>query len=224
VNGDGKPDLLVANSCGNTCNTGSVGVLLNNSGAPPTTTSLVSSLNPVNINQTVTYTATVSQSGGTVTGNVEFQDAGTTIAMVALTNNQAKFSTTYLKYQVGAHSITAIYHGNLHVAASSEAGLTENVRDARTKTVLTTSGSPSTAGQPVTFTATVSSTFGFIPDGEKVTFYAGGKAMGSATLTGEEATFTTSTLSVGSHYIRANYVGDTKFQPSNGSVTQVVNP
>jgi hypothetical protein len=225
ANDDGKPDLLVANSCHDSfCSTGSVGVLLNNNGAPPTTTSLVASSNPANINQIIAYTAKVAQSGGTVNGNVAFQDGATTVATVPLANNEAKFTTTYLKLQAGPHLITAIYQGALHVAASSEAALTEYVRNAQTKTVLTTSGSPSLVGQPVTFTAKVTSSFGQVPDGELVTFYAGGKALASVALASGTASYTTTALSAASHYIRATYVGDTKFEPSTGSVTQVVNP
>jgi len=44
VNGDGKPDLLVANFCDNDCSTGSVGVLLGNGDGtfqPPVTTARV---------------------------------------------------------------------------------------------------------------------------------------------------------------------------------------
>src|SRR5260370_740792 len=66
VNGDGRPDVLLANSCsfnssdcGGPVNKtrGVVGVLLNNVGAPPTTTTLVSSINPAYINHVVTSTA-----------------------------------------------------------------------------------------------------------------------------------------------------------------------
>ncbi len=80
---------------------GMAGVLLNNMGAPPTTTSLVASLNPAKPNQVVTYTATVAgQSGGTLSGTVTFQDGGATIATVTLANNQAAYSTSYKKKQV----------------------------------------------------------------------------------------------------------------------------
>jgi VCBS repeat protein len=61
VNGDGKPDLIVANFCAsNTCTKGSVGVLLSKS---TTWTSFISSLNPSIYGQAVTWTATVTSSG-----------------------------------------------------------------------------------------------------------------------------------------------------------------
>ena len=66
LNGDGKPDLL--GTCVNlNCGGEAVGVLLNNSvSAPsPTSTKLVSSLNPSLVGQAVTFTATVSSSAGT---------------------------------------------------------------------------------------------------------------------------------------------------------------
>jgi hypothetical protein len=98
-----------------------------------------------------------------------------------------------------------------------------NIRPA-TKTVLSTSGSPSHFGQPVTFTATVTSNHGPIPDGELVKFYDGTKFLASVPLTGGATTYTTSTLSVATHTIKARYVGDAFFKPSTGKVFQVVLP
>jgi Bacterial Ig-like domain (group 3)/FG-GAP-like repeat len=230
VNGDGTPDLVVANQCGNewfSCDIGTVSVLLNNNGAPLTTTSLVSSLNPVNLNQMVTYTATVtSQAGGTVNGAVTFWDSFSTVpTVVTLVNNRASYSTSYPSYpkgEIGAHLITATYPGSLHNALGSQSTLTEYVRGALSKTVVTTSGSPSFVGQPVTFTATVTSTSGAIPDGELVTFYNGSKLLASVPLAGGKAAYTTSLLAAFKHLIKAAYLGDTKFEPSSGTVVQVV--
>jgi hypothetical protein len=230
VNGDGAPDLVVANQCGTewfSCDIGTVSVLLNNNGAPLTTTSLVSSLNPVNLRQVVTYTATVtSQAGGTVNGAVTFTDSFSTVAtVVTLVNNRASYSTSYPSYpkgEIGAHLITATYPGSLHNALGSQSTLTEYVRGAISKTVVTTSGSPSFVGQPVTFTATVTSTSGAIPDGELVTFYNGSKLLASVPMAGGKAAYTTSLLSAVNHVIKAAYLGDTKFEPSSGTVIQVV--
>ncbi len=216
LNGDGKPDLAVAN--------GMAGVLLNNSGAPPTTTSLVSSLNAVKPNQVVSYTATVAgQSGGTLSGTVTFQDGSATIATVTLANNQAAYSTSYTKKQIGLHSITANYWGVFRVAEGSQsAALTEVVRDARSYTSVTTSGSPSLLGQPVTFTATVTSAKGAIPDGELVTFYDGKTEMGTGPIASGLAKYTISSLTAKTHTIKATYAGDHTFEPSTGVVTQAV--
>jgi hypothetical protein len=98
-----------------------------------------------------------------------------------------------------------------------------NVR-ATTKTVLSTSGSPSHFGQPVTFTATVTSNHGPIPDGELVKFYDGAKFLASVPLTGGATAYTISTLSVATHTIKARYGGDAFFKPSTGQISQVVVP
>jgi len=81
-------------------------------------------------------------------------------------------------------------------------------------TSLSSSQNPSSAGQPVTFTATVS---GFTPTGT-VTFFDGGTPIGTATLTGGTASFTTSSLSVGNHSITAHYSGDINNAPSTSAV------
>ncbi len=216
VNGDGRPDLVVRNTYYY-----SVGVLLNNSGPhASTTTTLVSSLNPAPTRTPVTYTATVaSQNGGAVTGSVTFRDGNSTIATVSLANNQAAYSTKYKKG--GSHAITAAYSGDLHNAPSTSATLMEYIRVA-TKTVATTSGSPSHVGQPVTFTATVTSKYGAIPDGELVTFYNGKTEMGTGATADGAATLTTSSLPVGKHTIKATYAGDDSFEPSSGLIKQVV--
>jgi Big-like domain-containing protein len=91
-----------------------------------------------------------------------------------------------------------------------------------TRTQLTTSGSPSRVGQPVTFTAKITSTYGAIPNGELVTFYDGPVAIGTNTTASGMATFSTSSLTAKTHSIKATYSGDANFKASTGSVMQVV--
>jgi hypothetical protein len=218
VNGDGKPDLLVANGQSNT-----IGVLLNNSGAPLTTTTLTSSHNPVPAGRknTVTYTASIAaQAGGAVTGNVIFRDGGFAIATVPVANRQATYSTAYT--YGGAHPMTAIYSGDANNAGSISATLTEYVESVTTRTLITTSGSPSLVGQPVTFTATVTAKHGTVPDGEMVTFYDDAAAMASVSLANGKATYTTSSLSTNTRSVKASYPGDTTLEPSSKSVPQTV--
>ena len=75
-----------------------------------------------------------------------------------------------------------------------------------TTTTLASSANPSTYGQNVTFTATVSPT----PTGGTVQFYDGADSLGSPvtvnTSTGE-ATYSTTTLGAGTHAITADYSG-----------------
>jgi Bacterial Ig-like domain (group 3)/FG-GAP-like repeat len=194
-----------------------------------TATTLASSANPAHAKQIVTYTATVgSQYGGAATGSVTFQDNGAVLATVPVSGNQASTSTSYSAD--GTHSIVATYSGDANNAASTSPVLTEKIEKAGktypSETTLATSGSPSYAGQPVTFTATVTSLYGTIPDGETVTFYDGRKAdkieIGTGTTSSGVATLTTSSLAAGPHPITAVYSGDSNFNSSSGKVNQAV--
>lgn len=187
-----------------------------------TTTSLASSMNPVTINEYVTYTATVtSQYGGAATGTATFQDGGVVVSTVTLSGNLAAYTTNYST--VGSHTITATYSGDANNSGSTSAPLVEQVIEGtKTKTALSTSGSPSLIGQEVTFTAKVTPTKGVIPNGEVVSFYDGTTLMGTGTIASGVATFTTSSLTAGKHTIQATYGGDSQFQPSKGKVPQVV--
>ena len=234
VNGDGRPDLLLANQCngvaGYNCAgpinkaRGTVSVLLNNFGAAPTSTSLVPSANPAAIDWTVTYTATVTPPRGRTTarGTVEFKDGFVPLARVALANNQAAYSTSYPAK--GTHAITATYSGEYNRATGSiSPAVQESVTVQRpSKTAATTSGSPSPLGQPVTFTARVTSAYGSIPDGEPVRFYDGRTAIGTSVTASGMAEFTTSALTAKTHSIKAIYAGDANFKASSALVTQVV--
>jgi probable HAF family extracellular repeat protein len=85
------------------------------------------------------------------------------------------------------------------------------------------SANPSVLGQPVTFTATVKSLAGAPPDGETVQFVMGKTVLGSATLTGGVAQFTTSALTAGKHAVVAKYEGDANYVASkSSSLKQVV--
>jgi hypothetical protein len=90
-----------------------------------------------------------------------------------------------------------------------------------TATTLTSSQNPSSFGAPVTFTATVTGTSS--PTGS-VTFEDGATVLGSGTLDGAgHATFTTSSLSIGTHAITAVYFGDANNATSaSGPLMQAV--
>jgi len=177
-------------------------------------------VNPAAVNQQVIFTATVTnQSGGPLTGTVAFKH-GTSTTTAKLVSGQAVYRVTYSGS--GTHLITAIYSGDTANATSTSATLTEYVGLVPTKTTLTTSGSPSFIGQPVTFTATVTWTYGTVPDGEMVTFFNGTTTIGTGATASGVAKFTTSSLTVGTHSIKATYPGDAEFKPSTGSVMQVV--
>jgi uncharacterized repeat protein (TIGR03803 family) len=106
--------------------------------------------------------------------------------------------------------------------ASPSYGFVYSLTPSTSTTALATSGSPSTVGQLVTFTATVTSKGGAIPDGELVTFYDGPTALASVPLSSGTGSYATSSLSVKTHTIKAAYAGDTWIRPSSKTLTQVV--
>ena len=195
-----------------------------------TATSLASSANPSATGQNVTFTATVAISGGggvTPDGTVTFTDttAGKILGTQTLgASGIVSVSTATLT--AGVHSIVASFGGDAanQIEGSVSAALSQDVQ-ASSATVVTSSGSPSIWGTPVTFTATVTPS-GSAPATGTVNFLDGGKQIGAGNLAGAagQATYTNSFLAVGSHTITAVYQGDTNYSAStSAAITQVVN-
>jgi hypothetical protein len=90
---------------------------------------------------------------------------------------------------------------------------------ASTTTTLASSANPSTSGQGVTFTATVSPAAAT----GTVAFFDGTNSLGTAPLIGSTASLSTAALSVGNHSITAVYSGDSTYASSTSAVlTQTV--
>ncbi len=196
-----------------------------------TTSTLTSSLNPAGFGQSVTFTATVtntSSPSGAPSGTVVFSDGATILvtqplAPSNLANAIATFSTSTLT--VGSHTITATYNPAAGFAGST-ASLTQTIIGLSTTAALTSSLNPANAGQSVTFTATVTSSFG-TPTGS-ITLSDGVSLLGNQPLTpgsGTTATaiFPTSTLTAGTHTITATYVPTGAFSSGTAALTQVIN-
>jgi hypothetical protein len=189
-------------------------------------TTVVTSVNPSVFGQSVTFTATVSASGsgaGTPGGTVTFTDSVTSIGGGTLSAGTASFSTAALS--VGNHTITVSYSGDTNFNASTSTAITQTVSKSASSTTVVTSVNPSVFGQSVTFTATVSASgSGAGTPGGSVTFTDGVTSIGSGTLSGGTASFSTAALSVGNHTITVSYSGDTNFNAGTSSaITQTVN-
>jgi hypothetical protein len=190
----------------------------------PTSTSLMSSVNPTAYGESVTFTATVSASGATPAGSVTFMDGATALGKMTLTNGTATFTTAALP--VGGDSITAAYGGNSSFSASTSPALVQTVVASASTVSLSSSLDPSTASQTVTFTATVAASApGSGTPAGSVSFYDGTSMLGSGTLSGGIATYSTAALPVGSDSITAVYSGNGNFTTSTSpALTQTVNP
>lgn len=215
VNNDGRPDLIVPN--GNSF----VSVLLNNTGASePTTTALVSSLNPSIYGQSVIWTANVTTSGSLPpTGKVRFAWDGYSIGTATL-NAGGIATLTRSALNADSYPLTAAYLGDADHARSTSAILNQVVKQTTSAATLSSSPNPSTQGQAVTFTAKISSPT-VIATGP-VTFTVGKTVLGTAQLTKGKASFTTSTLAAGSTIVTATYYGDSNITKSSASVKQSV--
>jgi hypothetical protein len=233
VNGDGKPDLLVTSTCygypsdpqpcvGQMVD-GSVGVFLNVSSSP-TSTTLSSSSNPSVFGQTVTFAATVTAQGsGTPTGTVAFTwgDAYRRYTIGTATLNSSGVATL-VKSNLNAdtYPLSAVYKGDANNLRSTSPVLNQVIIQATSAATLTSSPNPSASGQAVTFTATITSPT-VMPTGP-VTFAVGKKVLGTAQLSRGKARFTISTLAVGSTKVTATYYGNSNIAKSSASVTQTV--
>jgi Bacterial Ig-like domain (group 3) len=185
------------------------------------TTTIASSSNPSALGQSVTFTATVtSQGSGTPTGTVNFTDGSTTLCnAVALSGGMA--TCAYSALPVGSDLVTAAYSGDSNFSGSS-ASLNQTVNQAATTLMLASSLNPSGLDSPVTFTATVMPQYGGQASGT-VTFKDGATTLGSAAVSGNAASLTTSSLAIGTHSITAVYSGDSNFVGStSNTVSQVV--
>jgi hypothetical protein len=179
------------------------------------------------LGDTVTFTATVSSgSGATPFGNITFYDSTTALSTVML-NGSGVATFTSSSLAIGSHMISAVYAGNTSFTTST-GQLNPNpqvVNQAISTTALATSANPLTAGQSVTFTATVVAVDSGLPlPTGTVTFKDGTGTLGTGTLNGSgQASWTGPLSTTGAHSITAAYGGDANFQLSTSSpLTQVV--
>jgi outer membrane protein assembly factor BamB len=189
-----------------------------------TTTTLSRSPKSATYGQSVTFTAKVSNGSNQIpTGTVTFSNGTTTLGTGTLNSSKtATFTTSTLP--AGTDEITASYGGDANDDTSVSSAVTETINPAATTTSLSSSANPSTYGQSVTFTATVTNGSQNVPTGT-VTFSNGTTTLGTGTLSGGTATFTTSTLPAGTDEITASYGGDANDNTSvSSALAQVVNP
>jgi hypothetical protein len=117
-NSDGKPDVA-----GTTSN--ALSVLVNILQAA-TTTTLTSSLNPSHVNQSVTFTATVTGLyAGKTTGSVTFKQGTTVLGTAAVVGGKATLTHVFTK--TGTFSISAHFSGDANNKASNSATVSQVV-------------------------------------------------------------------------------------------------
>ncbi len=191
-----------------------------------TSTSLASSLNPSVAGQPVAITATVNVTApgsGTPTGTVTFMDGGVPIAVCAAeTVTGAGTATCATSFDsAGAHTITAVYSGDLNFTGSTSSVFSQTTNQGATAAMVASSMSPSVAGQDVSFTATVSAVApaSGIPTGT-VAFLDGASTVAGCAaqaLVAGMASCTVIYAIAGSHVISTVYSGDPDFTGSTSA-------
>jgi hypothetical protein len=209
-NGDGRPDLAVANFSSNSV--GNVGVLLNTS-TVATATTLSADVNPAVVGQTVNLTAMVTGPAGIPTGTVTFMGGGTVLGTATL-DGTGTASVAVAFTSAGDHAVTAVYSGDGSSDASTSDVLTETVTPAPTAVVLSPSVDTGMSGVPVDFTVTVSPVApgAGTPTGT-VTLFDGATALGTAPLGANGQVVFTFAFDAGDHSLTVSYAGDGNFQP-----------
>ena len=219
-----------------TLNGGTLFALGNVAGVDVTISSSSPDMRNAVVGSAITFTAMVTGSPAGPGGTVSFTDltyngstsvATTLAASVALNGNgQASVTTSSLAAGgafSGSHFITATYSGDASHPASSVT-MMQKVHANASATVLAAAPNPSNFGQPVSFTATVSSVpaGAGVPSG-MVTFLDGATVIGQVPVgSNGVASITKSNLAPGSHSIVATYASDTQFAASTGGVDHVV--
>lgn len=186
----------------------------------PTTLTLSATPSPSVFGQPFILTATVDPSvpeAGTPSGQVQFFADGTLLGSQTLTDGTATLSTSGLS--LGNHTIVACYSGDDTFDPSSSFTIVQEVDQADTTTTLNAVPNPSTLGQSVTISATVSPTQpgDSFPTGQ-VQFFDGLKLLGASNLVSGVAKISTTSLTLGSHDITASYSGDGNFNASTSDV------
>ena len=169
------------------------------------------------VGQPLTLTATITNSSGSSI-TVDVREGVTEVSPPqSVVNGGAPHSFQYpvTPTSVGSHTYRPTSSSNTFSAQGHTA--TVAIGKAATTTSLSASTTTPTAGQSVTFTATVA---GFNPTGT-VTFMDGAATLGTASLSGGTASFTTAALSSGSHAITAVYGGDGNNNASSSAAVTV---
>ena len=194
----------------------------NNTSASGTTTQVVSKLspavtlsssaNPSQVNQSVTFTATVPV---TISGTVTFFDAATALGSATVNNGVATFTTSTLL--AGTHTITASYSGDLNNNAAKSSPLAQTVNK---ENPVLPAPSVSSTNTTVGSSETISET---VPPGVTgpVTFYEGSTPIGTAPIVNGVATITVSTLPGGTDPITASTPGDANNNSATSPATVV---
>ncbi len=171
-----------------------------------TAISLASSANPALFGDAVSFSITVTGTGGIPSGSVTLTEGSAVIGTAVLdAKGLASIPTSTLA--IGPHILTAAYAGDKNHLALLSSSLTENILQ-RTSTTLSASTGQTVAGKAIQWNVVVSGASGKPTTGTVALFDGQTKL---AVLTPDStgtATYTSALLSPGQHSISAAFAGD----------------
>ncbi|PZR72456.1 MAG: hypothetical protein DLM73_13150 [Chthoniobacterales bacterium] len=184
------------------------------------------SINVLKANQTISFGAMSDKTYGEPDFAVSAAaSSGLPVSFSATGNATVSGNTVHLT-GVGSATITASQAGNSNYNAASSVDQSFTVARAATTVSVSSNRNPSKFAESVTFTAGIGSNAAGTRTGT-VQFKDGGANLGSPQTVnaGATASFSTSSLSLGTHTITASYSGDATFAPAVSALTggQVVN-
>jgi hypothetical protein len=194
---------------------------------PAGTLTLVNAPTTSVFGQTINFSGTANNTGGGAAASgdtIQILNGATVIGSGTLTGAASPFSfnfnITTPNLPVSGSPYSLVAHDSTN-AISDSAAVTQTVNQASTTTSdVTSSLTPATFGQNVTFSATISavSPGAGTPTGT-VTFKEGATVLGTGALAAGLSTFTSASLTAGTHTITASYGGDTNFKVSDDTAS-----
>jgi len=174
--------------------------------------------------QPVTLTATVAASypgSPAPTGSVTFFDGAVALGTGTLSTSNGFTTATLTTSDLppGSHQIMVLYGGDASSLGGNSASLQEYVEPVTTTVAVTSSPDPSSLGQPVTLTATVTPAgLGPASPTGELLFFSGSNVLGAASVSTSAAvttgSFTTTSLPAGPSSVTASYSGDFNYASS----------
>jgi hypothetical protein len=154
LNGDGLPDIVIANNV-----TQNISIFLSIRPKAAVTAVLTSSANPQPVGSSVTFTAKIAGTIGAIpTGTITLLDGTNSLGQQTLDGNaQATFSLSNLS--AGQHLLTVSYSGDNNFLPITSSTLTESIADFQM--ALPTTSQTVTAGGTGTYSLTVTPVGGF---------------------------------------------------------------
>ena len=181
---------------------------------------LTSAPNPSTLNESVTFTAKINSSGSTPTGNLQFTFKGAQLGTAPINaSGVATLITNTLP--VGSDIVQVSYPANTDFAPASV--IQQVIAGLPVQVTITSSLNPANFGQSITFVASVTSSNG-APTGN-VVFTDRNTQLATVPLNTatSSASYTTSSLSAGSHLITATFQGTGGYANGSANLNQVIN-